>query len=242
MKALFLFILLIMFLLVDAQNNYMSISIGKVFPLESFQATNDLKTNGFALSGISGDYSGAFFLKKNVGIAGDIRFASNSLADNLVASYLKEELFNQDLPFILPDTLNSTISVGIWNQVSFMAGPEITLLANNFNFDFNALGGINFIFPPDMSLSFNLGESSYERKLETRSISYALNIGLAIRYHLSDKSSIRLHCSYFQSNVRGHITNTILYNNTSTTALTPYNCRILSMNVGIGLVYRLNNK
>jgi hypothetical protein len=234
MKTNILFFFILLPLLVEGQNNYMSLSFGGIIPISNFGSTANLSENGFALNGFSGDYSGAFFLNKYFGIGGNIKYASNSIDEPLVAVFLQNEA-----PIVSQDSTANSFRMGIWKQIAMTIGPEITFTTARLCFDLFALSGINFVMPPEMAINIETSNESYSRKLETPTVSYGFDLGIALRYHLSEKTSIRLHGSYFQSSIKGEITKILQEDNNETVTTDNYSCPIQTLNFGIGVVYRL---
>ncbi len=234
MKAKILLILILMPLLADGQENYMSLSFGGIIPISNFGSAANLNENGFALNGFSGDYSGAYFLNKYFGIGGNIKYASNSIDEPLVADFLRREA-----PVISQDSTLNLLKMGLWNQIALSIGPEITIPTDRWCFDLFTLGGINFVMPPQMSINIESEDETYTRELKTSTVSYSLDLGIAIRYHLSEKTSVRLHGSYFQSKIEGDIIKTLQEAHNETVITDKFSCSIQTLNFGIGVVYRL---
>jgi hypothetical protein len=234
MKTAFILLLSTLSIMAGAQSNFMSLSFGGILPLGNFASSSDLQKDGFALNGFAGDYSGAWFLKKHLGIGGNIRYASNPVNEKTIADLLKNVI-----PDIFPDTLTPAIGIGYWRQVAITTGPEVTFGKGRINFDMYALVGINFVMPPDMLIHVTWNESSYSEKLTVRSVSYAVDLGAALRYHLSEKTSLRLYFGYFQSKAKGTMEHTIQIGEEQNTQNEKYNCPIRTLNAGIGLTCHL---
>ncbi len=216
------------------QNNFMALSFGGSYPLKDFASYTDLTHHGFALNGFTGDYSGAFFSKKNFGIGGNIRYTSNSIDENALLDLLVSE-FPDDFPL----TDEPSYISGFWNHISLLIGPEYTIPTERVNIDLFVHSGITFILPPEMGVEAVNGDNYYNRKLEIRTVNLGLNIGCALRYHLSAFTSIRIHLSYFISASKGDIIKNMDIEGNTTSDREDYFCPINTFNVGIGIAYRL---
>jgi hypothetical protein len=216
------------------QENYMSLSFGGIIPIGKFGSINDLSENGFALNGFSGDYSGAYYLNKHLGIGANIKYASDAIDEPAAA----DRLWN-DTPMISPDSGVYVFGMGMWNQVSITIGPQLSFSTGKIYLDIFAHGGINFIMPPELSVNVETDNESYSRIFETNSISYGINLGIAIRYHLSDQTSLRIHSSILSSHANGMIRNIFYDGIMETSENISYSCPIKTLNIGIGIVYSL---
>jgi hypothetical protein len=234
MKIRFLILLILIPLIGCAQNDYMSLSFGGIFPVGSFASYGDLQKDGFSLHGFAGEYSGAWFIKKHLGLGGNIRYASNSINESIMSNLLIREI-----PSLFPDTLTPAVGITYWRQVAITAGPEITFGNQLFNFNLYALGGINFVMPPEMTVNIESNHISFSSKLNSKTISYALNLGIAFRLHLREKTSLHLYFSYFQSAARGTIEQVQKIDQDVTPVHIPYKCPVQTLNAGIGIAYRL---
>jgi hypothetical protein len=234
MKLRFLILFTLIPLIVTAQNNYMSLCFGGIKPLGSFTASDNLQKDGFSLNGFAGEYSGGWLLRNHLGLGANIRYASNPIDEDRLS-----ELLLNEIPSFFADTLSPAIGITYWRQVSITTGPYITFGRGLFNFDLFVLGGINFVMPPKMNTNIESGTNSFSSKLESRTLSYALDMGMAFRLHLNDKTSLRLYCCYFQSHARGTTKQMLQIDREISTANIQYKCPIQTLNTGIGIAYRL---
>ncbi|MGD2034635.1 MAG: hypothetical protein PVF73_06255 [Bacteroidales bacterium] len=235
MKIIFAFLVAGLSFTAHAQEHYMSLCFSGSSPLGNFVATSDLQTDGFALNGFGGEYAGTFFISKFIGFGGNIRYTSNTISDNEVRQLLREEI-PEDFP-----VENVQLGIGLWKQVSFVAGPYFSLPFETFSLDAYTLIGFNFIMPPDMKISAVIDDETYFRNISVQSVSYALDLGLAVRYHLNDRYSLRLFAAYFQSKAKGKIKEEIDLEGDGIPDIneTDQTMTIQSINYGIGIVYRL---
>jgi len=203
-------------------------------PLGNFSSHKSLRTDGFALTGFGGDYSGAYFFSKYIGVGGNIKFITNTIDDDAVRQLIRDEI-PDDIP-----VENAQFGIGLWKQVSLAGGPYFTLPLSTLNLDAFTLIGINFILPPEMRVSATIDDESYERSLSVQTVNYALDLGIALRYHFNEIYSIRLFSSYFQSKSSGKIREEADDGtNPPDVEETNQSLTIQSINFGIGVVYRL---
>ena len=213
----------------------MSLSFGTAIPLSDFGSSEDLSKDGFAEQGFSGEYTGLYLLTEYFGIGGNIKFSSNGLNTSKLRDRLESEI-PEDLP---TDSLAITTNFGSWKQVALMVGPHFTLPVSRINIDAYAMGGINFVMPPEMEISAVIDDEWYLRNFSGNAVSYALDFGFALRYHLSDDYSLRLYTSYFMSKMKGKGREEFQQGIDSEITETDFTGQIRSFHAGIGLVYRL---
>lgn len=233
-KNLFLLLLFLPFLSFG-QDNYMSLSFGTAIPLDDFGSSEDLSKDGFAEQGFSGEYTGLYLLTEYFGIGGNIKFSSNGLNTRKLRNQLESEI-PEDLPV---DSLAITTNFGSWKQVALMVGPHFTLPVSRINIDAYAMAGLNFVMPPEMEISAVIDDEWYLRNFTGNAVSYALDFGIAFRYHLSDDYSLRLYSSYFMSKMKGKGREEFKQGIEPETTETDFSGNIRSFHAGIGLVYRL---
>lgn len=211
----------------------MSLSFGAGFPLSDFGSSEDLSKDGFAEQGFTGEYTGLYLLTDYFGIGGNIKFSSNGLSSKL-RSRLEDEI-----PDDLPDSLAITTSIGTWKQIALMVGPHLTLPLSKINFDAYAMAGINFVMPPEMEISAVIDDEWYLRNWKGNTVSYAVDFGIAMRYHLNEDYSLRLFSSYFMSKSSGKIRKEINQGANVEPTESDFSGKIRSFHVGIGIVYRM---
>jgi hypothetical protein len=202
--------------------------------MKDFASYTDLSKNGFALSGFTGDYSGGFFTQKKFGIGGNIRYASLSIDENALL-----ELMAAEFPAEFPLSEQPSYTTGFWKYVAVLAGPEYTIPRNKANIDLYLMTGINFVLPPEMAVYAVNQDDYYERKTEIKTINLGLEGGCALRYHISEYTSIRFHASWFISTCYGDIIHRMEIQGDLTSDKNAYSCIINTLNAGIGIAYRL---
>jgi len=235
MKKLFVIIFAVISLLSFGQENYMSLCFVANAPLGNFSSNKNLLTDGFAKTGFGGEYSGAYFLTEYIGLGGNIKYISNTIDENSVRQLLYDEL-PEDFP-----VENVQFGIGLWKQVSLVAGPYFSLPLPNISLDAFTLIGINFIMPPGMQITATIDDEYYEKSLSVQTINYAFDLGVALRYHVNERYSFRLFSSYYQSNSKGKVKEEIDDNGDGNREVieTDQSVKMQSVNFGIGIVYRL---
>jgi len=230
------FIIFFLFLpnILCGQYNYMALNFGLSHPFGSYANNKDLTTDGFAFNGLTADYSGAYYLTRFFGIAGDIKYTSNTIDDNKVRKLLESEI-----PFEFTGDTAVTYSLGYWKHVSFLAGPLFTVSKGNLSADVYALAGLSIIMNPSMDVTVVVGNERYRRTTSPEYARFGFDIGAGLRYKLNDKYGIRVFASYFQSSAKGKIQDEININTTQIDIKT-YSTQVQTLNVGIGIVYVLN--
>lgn len=225
----FLFFSLVM----SAQNNFMSLTLGRSSTLGEYGAEDNL-TDGFASSGIVADYSGAYFIKKYIGLGGGIKYSSNETNEGKI-----KKLLDAEIPSDIPSNANIIYNTGFWENVAVFAGPFFTLPVGNFNIDLYGFGGIGFVMPPPFDIIASTSDSQYSRKTSSNQVSLALNAGLGFRYNINEKYAVRVHSDLYASNASMKVDTQLTTKNKNQSGSTEYKARIEYMSYEIGLVYRL---
>ena len=146
------------------------------------------------------EYTGLYLLTDFFGIGGNIKFSSNNLNSKL------RERLEEEIPDDLPlDSLAITTNLGMWKQIALMVGPHFTIPVSKINIDAYAMAGINFVMPPKMEISAVIDNEWYLRNFSGNTVSYAVDLGIAMRFHLNEDYSLRLYSSYFMSKSKGKI-------------------------------------
>ncbi len=217
------------------QEKFMSLCFISAIPLGDFAANENLRSNGFAYTGYGGEYTGVYFLTEYIGFGGNIKFISNTVDNNTAQRLLREEI-----PDDIPDDI-AEFGIGLWKQVSFAAGPYFSLPLSRISLDAYTLIGLNFVMPPAMEVSATIDEDSYYRRLSVQTVSYVLDLGIALRYHMNDNYSIRFFSGYSQSKSKGKISEELDLEgpDNSDVVETDQSITIQTVNLGIGIVYRL---
>lgn len=233
MKKFFLFPVLFFPMLLEAQSNFMSLTIGKTSTLGEYGSVETL-TDGFASSGIVADYTGAFFLKKYVGFGGDIKYSSNETNEGKIRNLLMKEL-----PAEVPQSADIVYSTGFWKNVSLLAGPFLTLVAGNFNIDLYGFGGIGFVMPPSFDIIATTTDVYYSRTTSSNQVSLAFDGGAGFRYNLDEKYALRFHSDYYASSANMRIDTKLTTKTKDESGTLRYKTGIEYLSLQVGLVYRL---
>lgn len=217
-----------------SQDNYFSLCFGSNKTLGNFSKSNNILNGGYASSGFIASYSGAFYFQKRMGIAGNFSFNSNLIdaenAQNDLVEIYEEAVINE---------MSLQTNIGQWSTVTLNAGPQFTLPAGNFAFDFFVLAGVDIIFAPEYEISIRDQNNTelFHTKLESANARPGLDAGMSIRYLLNDVLGIRIFVSYLQSGTNGKLL--LDYNSRTIRDSLKFKNKIQILYAGIGLVYRL---
>ena len=199
MKRIFLLIFTICTLTsINGQTSYIGINLGLSIPGAEFEGSQDLFSDGFAVSGFSVEFDGIYFPGSILGFGGMMGFGSYyTLQDKYfegLSTYLDA---NPDNPgFNIPDRSEVLFESGFWSVFNLLAGPEIAVPFWNFQFGIRAMAGPSVVLSPQKTLSY---ESSQEKLLvETggSSISLSYIYGTSLMYFLNSGTSIRVAADY----------------------------------------------
>lgn len=227
--------LLLLFLagIVHAQENYMSLSFGSGTPIGDYANTTSLANEGFAIQGLMGDYSGAYYPVDYWGIAGTIKFNQNSIDRDATRDALIDLI-----PETPPGNNDVTLDLGYWSIVSIGIGPQFTLPAGKFSFDAYFLPGLHIIAPPKMQLIIHDGEDSKVYRGETQNLRFGFESGIAFRYQIGSNTGLRLSASYLQTSSKGELLSD-LAGQVDSNKEVDFTTKIQIVNIGIGLVIRM---
>jgi hypothetical protein len=211
----------------------MTLSFGVGIPKGDYASSESIYNSGFANNGLVAEYSGAYFIKKNIGISGSLKFTSNLTREDIITSEL-DKLQYADAPVNTQITYN----ISQWNLVSVKTGPILTYPLGNLSIDAFFLAGIDVINQPDMEMISDMGSNVYYTvSLQTNNASLGFDTGLNFRYRLNEFTGIRLFATYQQTSANGDV---IQYLNSAIgNSLGSYQCKIQLINAGFGLVYYL---
>jgi hypothetical protein len=232
-KILFVAALLLPKLLF-AQYNYMTLNFGLSHPLNHYSANNNLSTDGFAYNGLTADYTGAYYLSRFFGFAGDIKYTSNTTDHSTIDSLLQHEI-----PLTSSGDTSISYQVGIWKHVSFLVGPQLSVTKGNFSVDVYALAGLSIIMNPPMGISVIINDQSFKRTTSPEYARFGFDVGASLRYKLNENYGIRIYASYFQSSAKGKIQDEVTIN-TKEITVKSYSTKVQTVNIGLGLIYVLD--
>jgi hypothetical protein len=232
MKTRLTILLLLPIVLLQAQENYMSLSFGTASPLGDFGKNKSLLSDGYANFGFMADYSGAYYLYNYLGIAGSIKFNQNSIDKTDVETQLLELI-----PLETTDTI-TRIDLGYWSNVSFSVGPQFTFPVGRFNFDLYFMPGLHINTPPKMELAAIIDNVPYNTSVSAQNIRFGFETGASIRISLGTNAGIRVFASYLQTSSKGEILSKI-GDDASANTTTDFSRKIQIVNTGIGIYYVL---
>ena len=220
-------------MLLAAQSNFMSLTLGKSSTLGEYGSMEAL-TDGFATSGIVADYSGAYFISKYAGFGGSVKYSSNPTDEAKI-----KKLLSQQIPSEIPSNVDTMYNTGFWKNVSVMAGPFFTLPAGNFNIDLYGFGGIGFVMPPPFDIVASNTDNYYSRTSSSRQVSWAFNAGAGFRYNLNDNYALRFHSDFFASSASMKIHTELTTKDKNVSDTEKYRTLIEFLSLQVGLVYRM---
>jgi hypothetical protein len=233
MKALSTLAVLLFSLTLYAQNNFMSLGAGVNIPMGDYALSKSISNGGFAKTGINAEYSGTYFIKKNLGIGGILKFNSN-LTDSLKVANALAKFKDSDVPANTEYTCTNTQ----WNLVLVAIGPMLTYPFGNFNIDAYFFAGLNVIQHPEMQLTGDMKNDNYYLVyLQTHYAAFGYDAGINLRCRLNDKTGIKIYASYQGTQAKGELLKQIGHNDA--VSIQNYQCNIHIINAGIGLIYYL---
>ena len=217
--------------------NFMSISMGGAVPFGDFASTDIENTSaGYAETSLFLSFDGAHLFLPYIGIGGTMTYANNSVDQVSLRTDIIAKIKEQYPDFVIPEDTYISFDAGVWNHVNVMVGPQFTLPLDRLNFDLRALGGLSFIFPPEMQI-YLANEDEEFRKYFTyqTKVSFGYLFGAAIRYNTSDNMMIRLMADYTYAKTTYTVTDE--YEGPGTPDTGEYEQPIGTWNIGIGIGY-----
>lgn len=187
----------------------MGIMMGASVPLGDFASTDyDNPQAGYATTSFNLTMDGAYLVSSYVGFGGAISFSNNSLntgdLKKNLERYVAENYPDAELP---EDLTYISYDLGVWNHVNLMAGPYLTIPANRIHFDFRALGGLAFVFPPESQMYFVTEDDEFRTYRDNKSkVSLGYMLGGGIRYISRRNAILRLMADYSSTKTTIEIT------------------------------------
>jgi hypothetical protein len=217
----------------NAQNNFMALSFGAGIPKGEYASSQSVFNSGFAHNGFVAEYSGAYFLKKYIGLGGVFRFNANLTDNEKISSDLDKYKYVD-----APENTQISYNFSQWNLVSLAAGPIFSYPMGNLTIDAYIFAGLNVINQPKMELIGDMGNNNfYSVSLQIKNASVVLDGGINIRYRLNEYTGIKLFTGYQYSMANGEIIQQIGISQGN--SLGSYHCNIQLIYAGLGLVYYL---
>ncbi|HOW24197.1 MAG TPA: hypothetical protein PK711_00885 [Bacteroidales bacterium] len=211
MRSLLFTFLILLSQMVHAQTSdgFMGIMMGAAIPLGDFASTDyDNPQAGYATTSFNLTMDGAYLVNDYLGFGGAVSFSNNSLSTGDVKTnlerYVKENYPDAELP---EDLTLISYDLGVWNHVNLMVGPFLSLPANRIHFDFRALGGLAFIFPPESEMYFMTDDDEFRTYRDNKGkVSFGYMVGGGIRYMSRKNAIIRLMADYSSTKTTIEIT------------------------------------
>lgn len=196
-------ILIILFTLsvmssINGQNSYLGINLGLSIPGTEFAGSQDLFSDGFAVSGFSIEFDGIYFPGSVFGFGAMMGFGSyytlqDKYFDRLV-SYLDSHSDNPG--FDIPDRSEVLFESGFWSIFNLLAGPELSVPIRNFQFGVRAMAGPTVILAPGKIVSYESGLEKMLVETGGTDLSFSYIYGTSLMYFMSPGTSIRVAADY----------------------------------------------
>lgn len=193
----------------QTSDGFMGIMMGASIPLGDFASTDyDNEQAGYAATSFNLTMDGAYLVNSYLGFGGAVSFSNNSLNTGAVKTnlerYVKENYPDAELP---EDLTLISYNLGVWNHVNLMVGPFLTIPANRIHFDFRALGGLAFVFPPESEMYFMTEDDEFRTYRDNKGkVSFGYMLGGGIRYTSRKNAIIRLMADYSSTKTTIEIT------------------------------------
>lgn len=199
MKRIFLLIFTLCFLAsINGQTSYIGINLGLSIPGTDFVGSQDLFSDGYAVSGFSIEFDGIYFPGSVLGIGGMMGFGSYyTLQDNYfngLSTYLESHPDNPG--FDIPDRSEVLFESGFWSVFNLLAGPELSVPFWNFQFGVRAMAGPSVVLAPQKTLSYESGQEKLMVETGGTSLSLSYIYGTSLMYFMNPGTSIRIAADY----------------------------------------------
>jgi hypothetical protein len=240
------FILVLVFLFNETksqQENFLGLSFGGAIPQGSFSEDNfSDSTNGYANTGFVFAFDAAWFPDEYLGIGATVTFASNNPDKSKYMNDLEQSILSQ-YPFLggpLKDSI--VLDYGVWKYLNFFVGPNVTVPAGKFNFDFRLMGGVSFAWKPFQTIDINYPEEgSFSRKIEDKAVPcLGFSIGGGVRYAFNSGYVIRITAEYANCKPTFEFIDKVTYNQDQDNfdiTQEDVEMPIKNIHIGIGIAY-----
>lgn len=188
----------------SGQQNFASISFGTSMPLNDYAKTGDLSSSGYAKTGGTIKFDGAYFPGSYLGIGGSFSFGSNyaqkdSLVQDMV-SYMEE---NATSIIDIPEDAEIIYGSGFWNYINLFIGPHFSVrVSQKLYFDIRGLAGMTVLRAPDQDLRINFDETSIYTNASGSKLGFGFTAGGGLRINLNSDLALKLSADYFQSKAK----------------------------------------
>lgn len=196
---LFLFLMAFTSVLNAQSTGFLGILMGASIPTGDFASTDYNNSQaGYATTSFNLTMDGAYMFNPYIGLGGAVSFSNNSLntgslKDNLIR-YVEENFPDAEIP---DDVSLISFDLGVWNHVNLMAGLFFSIPVVPLHFDFRALGGLAFVFPPESQLYFETEDDEFRTYKDNKgAVSLGYMLGGGIRYVSRSNTTIRLMADY----------------------------------------------
>ena len=186
---------------VSGQQNFASISFGTSMSLKDYAKTGDLSSNGYAKTGGTIKFDGAYFPGSYLGIGGSFSFGSNyAQQDSLVKDmiiYLEE---NAGAITEIPDDAEVIYGSGFWNYINLFIGPHFSVRATQkLYLDLRVLAGLTVLRTPDQELRITYDETDIQTYSSGNNLAFGFSAGAGVRINLNSNLALKLSADYFQT-------------------------------------------
>lgn len=197
-------ILSLVSLSVSGQQNFASISFGTSIPLNDYAKTGDISSNGYAKTGGTIKFDGAYFPGSYLGIGGSFSLGSNyAQQDSLVKDMIAYVEENASSIIEIPDDAEIIYGSGFWNYINLFVGPHFSIRASQkIYLDFRGLAGLTVLRAPDQDLRINFDETSIYTRASGSNLAFGFTAGGGIRINLNSDLALKLSADYFQTKAK----------------------------------------
>jgi opacity protein-like surface antigen len=218
-------------------HSYIGLSGGLSIPLGDFSKTdlgdygNWNNNTGFAKTGFNIGLEGAYYFFRNIGLGGILNYTdhgklSKGDAQKLGDSYTDAFAVNY-----------TTVTTGKrYKTLNVLIGPCLFLPVRKFTLDVRLVGGLSqSISTPEIAVQLENDESNVFVQKSSTASAFGWQVGMGLRYALSEKMAVAFRGDYFQNN-GVKITNENRNNNAGR-LVTHQSMRWV--NISLGLAYTL---
>ncbi len=188
---------------VYGQQNFASLSFGASLPQGGYGETGDLATSGYAKSGGTIKFDGAYFPTSYLGIGGSFSFGSNyGMSDSLMQDMIDYVEKNSSI-IDIPEEAAIFYSNGFWNNISILIGPHFSARATQrLYFDIRVLGGISILRPPDQEINISWDGNEIHTVVNNSKVSFGFTAGGGLRYKLNENLALKLGVDFVQAKAK----------------------------------------
>jgi opacity protein-like surface antigen len=188
---------------VYGQQNFASLSFGASIPQGGYGETGDLATSGYAKSGGTIKFDGAYFPTSYLGIGGSFSFGSNyAMSDSLMQDMIDYVEKNSSI-IDIPEDAEILYSNGFWNNISILIGPHFSVRASQrLYFDLRVLGGLSILRPPDQEINISWDGNEIHTVVNNSKVSFGFTAGGGLRYKLNENLALKLGVDFVQAKAK----------------------------------------